>query len=214
MLKPRFYFLALMQATSVFGKGAEHILSNMPEGYYRCLVDLDDLQGFHSAPHFSQYKNVHFLALRECKPLPPVDAVDVGALLDDPEGGDVVQQPQPVQDLPPMPVDVAVHGLGQVVVMPEAPRSVTLGDFTVRFDRHSHSSGLQRGYTHCQKFDKHGQYCIKYSQVVGHGSWRHCAAWLAAWAEAGREAECLTKQKYLKAKLDPNRVAHFLNMLQ
>lgn len=106
----------------------------------------------------------------------------MAAELPDPIGDAAADEGLAIQQLslPALPAAMVVEPQR----FPAAPPEVNIGGMTVRFDGHSHSSGLQRGYVRCPSGAHHR--CFKYRQVVGFYGWRDCAAWLACWAVKGQ----------------------------
>jgi hypothetical protein len=191
------YLRVLLDRQAVFERRAAHILHGMVEAYYKCLLDLPTLVGFHERPNFFMLTNIDFnkiLQAADCLALLPGIAAPPLVLEDD--------------EVPPLVAIGGVDGDDDDHVMAlmdvghaaEAPEhvgvfSIMLYGKVVRFDGGSHQSGNQRGYITCRCNATHGG-CYKYVFVKDFTSHRHAAAHLFAWDVAARDFE--TKPQHLR----------------
>ena len=166
------------------------------DGYYRCLLELTTLAGFHEHPDFPLFRNIHFMALLRNLLLPPMghhilaigdaprDAVGVPLvaehdrwaledLMRDGEPGDV-----PLDDDVAMPASM-VGALPEHEVPAMDVPPVRFLDGVVYFDNCTHASGMRRAFVGCSN-PLHGR-CDKYQFVHHYESSDACVAWLAAW---------------------------------
>ena len=86
------YLRCILADSDIFRKGATHWIHGMPEGYYKCLVGMNDLTTSHDMANFHALRNNDFLALMAggcvAAELPPIadgDAEDPHAVVAAPE---------------------------------------------------------------------------------------------------------------------------------
>ena len=183
------YLKFLLSYESVYSKNAKYFLHDMPEAYYKCLLGLPDLEGFHERPDFLMLNSDDFrgilasrdplkgtaklLALEDAPPLAVQD--DDGALEDA-----IIDEAEFLQLFALDGAIMPAHSMPREM----QPWSITIHDKTVRFDGCSHSSGKQRGYISCSRqreTERHAG-CYKYKFLHHHEqSYIKTAAWLIAW---------------------------------
>jgi hypothetical protein len=171
LMRSHVYLRALIANDSLFDKNAPFILHNMPEGYYKCLLSLDDLGAvFHGRADFQELRNKDFERLARGDDVIP----GAPALEDDvDEGAAAIEDDD---------VELAI-ALADAVPAPLAmrPSTIALHGRQVNFDGCSHQSGRQRGYITCSRNSVHNG-CHKYRFVDEFETREHCASWLLAWS--------------------------------
>jgi hypothetical protein len=175
-------------------KGSPHILMGKPDGYYRCLLVLDDLRAFHNIRGFERFKHTDFMALS--KGLEPPE-IDVGMLaLEGVPGLLAIEDGDDDAGDPPDELLVGVsseHAVASFAI----PAMRFENGITIVFDNFTHSSGLRRALCVCRDVDRHGR-CEKYAFLHHHSNCpRLAAAWLVAWESLS--TVCATHLAHLDA---------------
>ena len=169
---------ALLRQVAIFCKGLSVIHQRMPEHYFVCLMDLENLAPIEalgdSVLTMVDRDFVRLLRGNEAAPHAPL-ALAAG------------DEALPLEDDDPG----VVAALVPAVVRPtfaRMPVTMELADgrtARVHFDRGSHSSGRARALTECRR---HGR-CRCDRFLDDFASPAQCVAWLFAWHEAGLAIE-------------------------
>jgi hypothetical protein len=171
----KLYFVSLVLRDKIVAKNATSILHNASASYYKCLLSLPDLTEMQALVDISSVDESACTTLLDAGGIVHVETSEMLAIEDAP--GDHSAHNSDAFS----PVLLANAAAELALVQP-----VTLGIIlsgpplapVVFFDRHSHSSGILRGYTRCiWGHDK----CFKYQQVNVAGSRERLVAFLSAW---------------------------------
>lgn len=212
LLRSKRYFEALVDAERLFARGAPRICHNMPEGYYTCLFELNDLVSLHARPDLLTMGNRHFrelLAGREPEVAPlraladeQLEADEADEAEGQPDAG-VGSEPPPAAIVSAMPAAMAI-GLPD---LNDELRPIMFGAYTARFDRWSHSSGVLRCYIKCANPEHRS--CFRYMQMNQYPTRNAVLARLFAWAELGAEGSGMQRNAHQSRQLsgDPARIA-------
>lgn len=210
------FLRALEGVQGILAKGLDGIRARQCDGYYKCLLALEDLAGLHEKGDFPRYANKHFLAIAAGLLPPVLPAGEAALALEDGRVGDEVEAPAALCDQPAVaavPEDwLAGADAAHAVPTFAIPAVVMKDGLKVHFDNCTHSSGKRRALCVCRCTGLHGPRCEKDVFVADHGgSPQRAAAWLAAWEAIG--PSCANKAAHLAGVPDPGDVeARFLEI--
>lgn len=180
--RSRFYFVCLLNASAILGKGAMVIMDGKPESYYHCLLRLPDISKLRTLPDFERLKHSHFVEmLRQGKvfvdpswwAMPIEVVVDEGDLAPLEESRDDGGAEDDQLALVPLPAPV-----------PSMPTKYDVGAVVVHLDGCSHASGKQRLWVSCKQPGHIA--CVTYRQFDGFvGGLNEAVAWMAEWHVMG-----------------------------
>jgi hypothetical protein len=189
-VRSKLYFVCLLRADEIFQSGVDVILGNMPEQYYKCLLDAQVVERLraYALEDVRRMQNKHFSAILKDKDVPPLPAVGDALVRDDDLGDDVADEDRDDvlarldgdgyeeldQEAVVGPVFAGVH---LAIALPP----IEVLGHTIKFDLMSHTSGVQRAYIQC----KHHLRCFKYRQLNLDPDRETMLTYMLAWALAG-----------------------------
>jgi hypothetical protein len=189
-LRSKLYFICLLRADELFESGVNVILGNMPEQYYKCLLDPQVAERLrtHALEDVRRMQNKHFDAILNGKVVPPLPEVG-DALVRDDDLGDAVADVDRDDVLARLVGDgydeldqeavvgPVFAGVNSSIALPP----IEVHGHTIKFDLMSHTSGVQRAYIQC----KHHPRCFKYRQLNLDPTREDMLTYMLAWALAG-----------------------------
>ena len=178
LFRSQAYFLALVRSAEIFAKpgGLQHIYHHLPEQYFKCLLNLDDLSPITQLGETVEwYSNADFKKICDGEEgIAQRAALQALGDAEDDDGLPAIEDPAVMLALPQV--------LRPVVDMHTPPIRCQLGNngvVLVRFDGCSHQTGRLRAYVHCRHTDHTSCRCYRFVDLFN--SQAHCAAWLTAW---------------------------------
>lgn len=159
----------------VVTKGAGQICMGMPDPYYKALLNLECLRGFHEQENFALFGNKEFRLLAAGKTVGQLSAggEDEQLAIEDGEpDGAVGSLDAPAPSAPLAPLDADAESW-------DRPPIAFRGGLRIYFDNATHSSGVRRAFACCRHVD-HGR-CDKYVFLTAFPDEESAASWLAAW---------------------------------